>query len=225
MYISKFKESLLVVVGVALLAVWLFIYIALEVTENGSGDLAWTSVDQNIVNIFATVRSPLMTEVMMTITYLGSMISVSLIALTALLISHFKNFVSERRILFFSSLGSILFIRTTKIFFGRARPSPETWLTSANGLSFPSGHSAGSFAVLGAVFFILGRGCEKQYQRWLIWSLGALVILLIGLSRIYLGVHYPTDVLGGYLLGFSILIISIALDRYRDHQIVINNAG
>lgn len=212
------KGGLLSLVGTALLAIWIFFYVAFEVTEKGIGDRAWIGVDQGIMKIVADFRSESHTAEMLTFTYLGSTFSVVVIAIIALLLSHFKRLKSERRILACAGLASIFLIRSSKLFFGRERPNPENWLTSAAGLSFPSGHSAGSFAVLGALFFIIGRSCKKQYRRFLVWSLGAIVVFMVGFSRVYLGVHFPTDVLGGFLLGLSILLLSIAFDDFCERK-------
>ncbi len=212
------KRGLLSLVAMAFLAIWVFFYIAFEVTEKGIGDRAWLGLDQGIMKMVAEFRSETLTKVMLAFTYLGSTSSVVVIATVGLLFTHFWRFKSERRIILCACFASMLLIRSAKIFFGRERPSSESWLTSASGLSFPSGHSAGSFAVLGALFFVLGRGCERTFQRFFVWSFGLIVVLMIGFSRVYLGVHFPTDVLGGFLLGFAILLLSIAFDDYSESR-------
>lgn len=161
-----------------------------------------------------SLRTNFLTDAMLTASYIGSTISVTLIAVTALVFFQFRKLRSARRVLLCSCIGSILLIRSAKAFFGRVRPDPDTWLAPATGLSFPSGHSAGSFAVLGAIFFILGSACEQKYQRFAVWFIGFSIVLAIGFSRVYLGVHYPTDVFGGFLLGLAILLLSISVDRY-----------
>ncbi|CAN5493016.1 hypothetical protein BH10BDE1_BH10BDE1_23360 [soil metagenome] len=207
---TKFKAR--VGLAIAFLVAWLFLYVAFEVTEDGTGDLLWVAFDHTVYNAIISMRLEALSSAMLSFTYIGSTIAVSFVALVALIYFYFRSLKSDFRILLGSSLGSLLLIRTSKWVFGRVRPSKETWLMQADGLSFPSGHSAGSFAVLGAVFYILGRSCEHPHQRWTIWGIGILLVLTIGVSRVYLGVHYPTDVLGGFLLGLAVLLFSISID-------------
>jgi undecaprenyl-diphosphatase len=211
--IAAYKAKAILGISIALFAAWLFIYIAFEVTENGSGDPLWIKFDRDIYAKIISLRTDFVSGVMLSFTYLGSTATVALVATVALILFRFRKLHSNFRILLASSIGSIILIQATKLFFGRARPSNQAWLVQANGLSFPSGHSAGSFAVLGTVFYALGRTCEYRYQQAIIWSIGILIVLAIGFSRIYLGVHYPTDVFGGFLLGLALLLFSISAER------------
>lgn len=86
-----------------------------------------------------------------------------------------------------------------------SRPRPDASLTEANGFSFPSGHSAMSMAVYGCLAFALARAC-RGFPRVACALVGAALVVAIGLSRIYLGVHYPSDVLAGWITGAAILI-------------------
>lgn len=85
------------------------------------------------------------------------------------------------------------------------RPRPEANLTEAGGFSFPSGHSAMSMAVYGCLAFALARAC-RGFPRAACALVGATLVVAIGLSRIYLGVHYPSDVLAGWITGAAIVI-------------------
>jgi undecaprenyl-diphosphatase len=84
------------------------------------------------------------------------------------------------------------------------RPRPDANLTEAGGFSFPSGHSAMSVAVYGCLAFALARTC-RGFPRVACALAGAGLVVLIGLSRIYLGVHYPSDVLAGWITGAAIV--------------------
>ncbi|EDL66088.1 hypothetical protein BSG1_02010 [Bacillus sp. SG-1] len=80
-----------------------------------------------------------------------------------------------------------------------------------DGYSFPSGHSMGSFIFYGAMAFALFRLYDHTWSRVIGAAALMVLVLLIGLSRVYLGVHYPSDILGGFLAGgvwlaFSILV-------------------
>jgi len=99
--------------------------------------------------------------------------------------------------------------------FQRARPSLFTEVATLHSYSFPSGHAMASAAVYGGVAVLMGRADPAHARRY---HLGAAVlVLLIGMSRVYLGVHWFTDVLAGFAAGLFVLIAGTnvlrALDR------------
>ena len=92
----------------------------------------------------------------------------------------------------------------------RTRPV-EIALIEENGYSFPSGHSMVSFAFYGLVIYLVYKSKLNKKLKILLITFLALLILNIGLSRIYLGVHYATDVIAGFALGYISLMIFIEL--------------
>lgn len=101
----------------------------------------------------------------------------------------------ERTAFFFTAtVGAGALNLLAKLFFARARPTLWEWLVSENSFSFPSGHAMISMAVAAALVFL---GWPTR-GRWPILIAGAAFVLLIGLSRLYLGVHYPSDILAGW---------------------------
>lgn len=100
------------------------------------------------------------------------------------------------------------------------RPRPDYLLAGAapHGLSFPSGHSVYAILVGGILIFLVGQLINPPLRRWVQIGI-ALVILAIGASRVYLGVHWPSDVLGGYLFGGMALLGLIALRNRLSNNI------
>ena len=91
------------------------------------------------------------------------------------------------------------------------RPRPtEFRIIEENGYSFPSGHSMVSMAFYGYLIYLIYRFVKNKYLKWISIVLLSLLICLIGISRIYLGVHYTSDVLGGFLISISYLVIYIS---------------
>jgi membrane-associated phospholipid phosphatase len=96
-------------------------------------------------------------------------------------------------------LGGILLNQMMKLFF--AKPRPELWqrLIVETSFSFPSGHAVGSIVVYGFIAYILAKQLPRSKQY--VYMAATIIIGAIGFSRLYLGVHYPTDVIAGYGVG------------------------
>ena len=91
------------------------------------------------------------------------------------------------------------------------RPRPtEFRIVEETGYSFPSGHSMVSMAFYGYLIYLIYRYIKNKYVKWTLIAILSILICLIGISRIYLGVHYTSDVLGGFLLSISYLVVYIS---------------
>ena len=91
------------------------------------------------------------------------------------------------------------------------RPRPTEYrIIQQTGYSFPSGHSMISMAFYGYLIYLIYKHVKNKYIKWISISLLSILICLIGISRIYLGVHYTSDVLGGFLISISYLVIYIS---------------
>lgn len=101
------------------------------------------------------------------------------------------------------SLGTLIVMQLSKGFFERPRPTIVTHIDPPGGLSFPSGHSMISAAMYMTLAVVIARTLSRRRLRIYVVGVGALLAFLIGLSRLYLGVHYPTDVLAGWTLGLA----------------------
>lgn len=106
---------------------------------------------------------------------------------------------------FMVAVGAGLLNQAVKYTFKKPRPAFEH-LVREGGYTFPSGHSMGSMIIYGGLFFLLLQWKRDLKRKRLLAAGFLLLILLIGLSRIYLGVHFASDVIGGYSLGASVLL-------------------
>jgi membrane-associated phospholipid phosphatase len=96
--------------------------------------------------------------------------------------------------------GAVALYDIAKPLVGRQRPPPSIWIGHYGGAAFPSGHATATVAFYAVLALVLARGASHE-RRALLFSGAALVALVVGASRVYLGAHWLTDVLGGYALG------------------------
>lgn len=165
------------------------------------GDFESRVFDQSITTWIQTFRTPKLTQIMTDMTALGSVsviatLSVILISVVCML-RDFKGLTWLTVVLSGSGILPLLL----KPMFGRDRPEASGRLVNVTDLSFPSGHSFGAAGVYIALAYYAGRYASTASQSFFFYFLGAVLISFVGLSRIYLGVHYPTDVLGGLSAG------------------------
>lgn len=108
------------------------------------------------------------------------------------------------------ALSSVALMFVLKNLFGRARPLIPL-LEEARGLSFPSGHALMSVTFYGLMIYLIWHNVKNKPLKWTFITFLAVLVVLIGFSRIYLRVHYPTDVMAGFAMGFLWLVISISI--------------
>ena len=134
--------------------------------------------------------------------------AVFLIALTVVLVILIKN--RKIGLSIFSNLVIITGLnQLLKRILQRPRPT-EFRIVEETGYSFPSGHSMVSMAFYGYLIYLIYKYVENKYIKWVLIVLLSCLIVGIGTSRIYLGVHYTSDVLGGFLISVSYLVIYIS---------------
>jgi undecaprenyl-diphosphatase len=170
--------------------------------------------DLYLLKLVAAHRKPALTLVMHFLTALGSFAVLLPLAATGMLFlmrsgAHLHAFLLGLALAGSWSIGELL-----KRGFGRTRPDLDR-LIDVSGYSFPSGHAMVAAAFYGMLAYILVRRFPAGNLRRVVPALSALLVLGIGLSRIYLGAHYPTDVLGGFLAGALWLTCCIMVDLPR----------
>jgi len=176
--------------------------IASEISEAKNGEFELVSVADNAVAKSAyELRSKSLTDIARPFTFAGSGFYLTFVTVLTAGILFWKRNYWRACQLIFCGIGAAAISHYTKSFFDRQRPSDYPLLDHVTSLSYPSGHSLGSMAVYLSIGLILNDYLENRFARYL--AIGAVVLLslLIGLTRIYLGVHYFTDVIAGHMLG------------------------
>ncbi len=145
-------------------------------------------------------------------TSLGGEIIVPLVAIITVIILWYRKRQSFAKAFIFTGVFAEIFNLAGKEFFHRARPVAQ--MVNETSYSFPSGHATLSLAIYGFIAYMILRLAKKEAVK--VWStiILGIFILLIGLSRIYLRVHYFSDVVGGFALGGLSLILGITISEY-----------
>jgi membrane-associated phospholipid phosphatase len=156
------------------------------------------SFDANVRQSIHSISSPGVTQLLSAITFLGSQ-AVVIVASGCFAILMLWNRRRDRAMLVVVTMaGAEVLLSILKNHFHRQRPDPFFDERLPPSYSFPSGHALLSFCCYGLLAVLGGAR-----MRWLVRICSAALILAIGISRIYLGVHYPTDVIAGYLAAIA----------------------
>lgn len=174
------------------------------------------SFDSAVISFIQGLESALLTDIMKFFTFIGSTVSVAVLAMIALFFLYIVlGHRSELILLAASVLGSNLLFITLKLFFQRARPDLYR-LIEVSGYSFPSGHATNACTLYGILAFLLWRHIPTRLGRTVLVISSIMIILTIGISRIYLGVHYPSDIIGGYCI--SAFWLTMLIWFYQHYQ-------
>jgi undecaprenyl-diphosphatase len=159
--------------------------------------------DETVLRWIAPHHTPILDGTMLEITALGTGTVVMMVVGVSGLFLWLTQHRYSAMLLFASTAGGLLLNGLLKVRFDRPRPHVITWGTHAVSSSFPSGHAMSATIVYGTVAYLAARLQKQMWARWVTLGLALIVIILIALSRIYLGVHYPSDVLAGAIIGLA----------------------
>ena len=185
----------------------IIVFICLILTLEIVGDLFANEVMKKDIIGYKIISkyliSDFVTPIAKFITNFGGVIW--LIFITTILLIFIKNKLIKIYIVLNLAISGIL-NQILKNIVQRPRPT-EFRLIDEKGYSFPSGHSMVSAAFYGFLIYLIFKNVKNKYLKWISIILLTILIILIGISRIYLGVHYTSDVLAGFLISISYLII------------------
>lgn len=195
---TKLRMSVAFFSAAGFLAVLLFIYVGAAVR-----------FDDVIRYFFYDFRNDILTPAAKAITYLGNWQSIVIICIVLLAVKQLRMTYGVP-----VSAGALFITIINKIIkeaVGRYRPDDILHLTEAGGFSFPSGHSVTSMFVFGTLICLVRINVKSRASANILTVILAIPMICIGLSRIYLGVHYPTDVIAGWLMGILVMMIVIEI--------------
>lgn len=199
--------------AISIFALWGFVELADEVLEQETD-----AIDRAILLTVRQFHAPWLDRLMVRITHLGDFSVLAFACITCMGVLLYRKRRSKAVTLAIAAVGAGFLNVTLKAGFGRDRPELWARTVEAGFSSFPSGHAMTSLVVYGAIAYLLVRSV-KGWRRWLVVILAALLIGAIGFSRLYLGVHWPTDVMAGYTAGLVWLIACIiSLEVWQDYR-------
>ena len=186
----------------------LFLWLAKEVRDNET-----LQFDNSLLLAINSTATAIANSWIVALTDLGGIYGVPVITVGMALLFFIRNRPGRASKLLVIVGGAVVINLLMKAFFERSRPELWDRLVVEHSFSFPSGHAMVSMALAGGVVYALWR---TKYRSLSI-IIGLIYVLLIGYSRLYLGVHYPTDVLAGWLVGMAwvILVVGIFDKSYR----------
>jgi membrane-associated phospholipid phosphatase len=169
---------------------------------------AGTTVDHAVLAWMVNHRSAGLTSVAIAVTNVGSPVGVTVIAVVAAGVSWWRVGSARPAILILTTLAVAGAISTlTKMIVGAHRPAQAVQLIVETDRSFPSGHVTGTLALLGALVVVIGHHNGRAVSAAVI-ALAAAATVAVALTRLYLGVHWVTDIVGGLLLGAAAAVIA-----------------
>ena len=208
----NFREVAFLIIAETLLSLILFaIVIAILVFLIRKPLRKYKFMDLAIFDRLQSYVSHGKNRVMLFITFLGKhqfLIPANLVLIFYFLFATHQNWFSIRVITI--ALSSLLLMFLLKYLFQRKRPLSPL-LKAAKGLSFPSGHAIMAVTFYGLIIYILRNTVQIDWLRYLLTVFLILLIVLIGYSRVYLRVHYASDVFAGFIIGLVWLLISLSV--------------
>jgi undecaprenyl-diphosphatase len=205
--ISKLNRAQ--VLALATVAVIGFAAIQLGMASTAGRTPAWDkTVMEKVRDCSERFGAPFTTHLNETIRDISALGGMTVLGMLSVAISGYfllRRDYSASALLLASWLGGWGSMNGLKYLYGRARPDIVQKLQEATGYSFPSGHTMVATVVYLTLAFILIDRLEKRWTRIYVIAFTSLLTFLIGFSRVYLGVHYPSDVLGGW--GFGLIFV------------------
>lgn len=209
--------ALLSVEMVLILVLFIFSLLALAYLTRNVIVLHRTGFDQKVFAYLQSHISPENNDIMLFFTFLGThkfLIPANLVLILFFILKKHKWYAIKVPAI---ALSSLLLMFGLKHLFHRSRPDVPL-IFHAEGLSFPSGHALFSVTFYGLLVYIIYKTLQNKGVKWTLIVLLLLLMLVIGFSRVYLRVHYATDVIAGFCMGVIWLVFAIWLLNKIEEQ-------
>ncbi|MEO0376440.1 MAG: phosphatase PAP2 family protein [Cyanobacteria bacterium P01_A01_bin.17] len=222
-WVRSFHSSLRMLVatlGTVGLGVYLVVLVAIAKLSNDVLEQEAFAFDTTTLLWIHQFANPILDAVMLTMTHLGNPVIVVPVSVGSFAWLWWQRHRAEAYVFGLNCIGGAVLGIGLKLVFSKVRPQLWPQLINETTFSYPSGHALGSMILYGFLAYVLAT----LYPRFsaAFYSLASLLISAIGFSRLYLGVHWPTDIMGGYGIGFlwlSICVTLLKLQKLRSPQV------
>jgi undecaprenyl-diphosphatase len=182
---------------------------------------SWYAFDLNLVNLLAQLRTPAVTRIFILITHLGSAPVVAIMVTVMVAVCAWRGQYKSLFVILGSIVVSMILNQAIEVIYRRSRPELSLRLMTVGGFSFPSGHATVVFAMFGSLYYWLWNHPGILRIRATLAFILLLCALMVGFSRVYLGLHYPSDVVAGFCVGCAgvFLCATVAVNWARLHDV------
>ena len=190
------KKKLKWIISIICIIIFLLIGLFIITIENNI-------VDKTIYKLVISIKSDIVTKIFKIITNFAGIPFMLVIGIVILLLKKLKH---KRFLIIANIVNDVILNTILKLTFKRERPL-DIMLVEETGYSFPSGHTMIAIIFYGYIMYLITKSKYSKKIKIITNTILSILIILIGVSRIYLGVHYATDVIASYLIGISYLIV------------------
>ena len=198
----------LLIRGTALLVIGVVLAALGDAAAEGDG---LTAIDLPVWSWMITHRTDALTRIAVVITTVGSTIAMAVIAAIAVVLLWVRGRRGDAALVAVVAAGAGLLVVVAKPVVGRVRPPEEYRLVLETNQSFPSGHAVASSAIIGVLCVVFVPWIGRRWLRVVVVLAAVVAVVLIGVSRLYLGVHWATDIIGGWLTGVGWLLLCVSV--------------
>jgi membrane-associated phospholipid phosphatase len=171
------------------------------------------SWDERVNNWFVEQRTPSLNAMTDYLTLVGSTVAVVAVGLVSVIVLAIRRLWREVGVIVVALSVEVSVFLTTTLVVGRPRPTVPQLDPAPPTSSFPSGHTAAAVALWIALAIVVTMHVRNAFVRALVWIVAVGLPILVGLSRLYRGMHHPTDVLAGVLLGIAAILTAVVAVR------------
>ncbi|WP_054815497.1 phosphatase PAP2 family protein [Nocardia arizonensis] len=203
--------------GLTALAIVLVVFVA-ALTRGVRHENGNAGMDPHIRGWILARRTETLNTLAHTVTLLGNTLTLTLITVVVCAGLLYFGHRGEAYLVATTGIGASVLTFVGKRLIGRSRPPAADRLATESSLSYPSGHSLGTMAVVGIVAIALAPRLRRAAARVAAFMTAAVFVVTVGLSRIYLGVHWPSDVLAGWSIGAAWILVCAGAYAYAKHR-------
>ena len=195
------RSSMLAFAAIAAVLAWTFAELTDELFSRDENPNDILAIDRNILIMASRMRRSWLTPIAIDVSAMGSSVVLGLVTFVAVLVLVMVQRTRHATQMSVASIGAAVLTTILKVTLARARPEIVTHIAQASGFAYPSGHSLGAATVFTTSAIIIAQHLRRGIHKMVVSVMATFLIVLVCLSRVYLGVHYPSDVAAGLVAG------------------------